>query len=97
MSTAIPPITIPAVATPFTAAAAFPPVTPAGLKDVGITYILLIFFGAIGVHKFYLGKVGLGIAYIFTLGFCGIGTLVDIFTLSTQVRTSNAKISTRGF
>ncbi|PZF58432.1 hypothetical protein DEI81_14675, partial [Curtobacterium sp. MCBD17_013] len=60
-------------------------------KQVHIAYILLIFFGAIGVHKFYLGRVGLGIAYIFTLGFLGIGTLVDIFTLNGQTLQANAK------
>jgi len=74
-----------------------PPLTPAGFKDVGIAYILLIFFGTIGVHKFYLGKIGMGILYIFTLGILGIGVLVDIFTLSSQVRGVNAKISSRGY
>jgi len=79
------------------APAVFPPLTPAGFKDLGIAYILLFFFAAIGLHKFYLGRVGMGILYIFTLGLFGIGTLVDIFTLGSQVRRANAEVSGRGY
>jgi TM2 domain-containing membrane protein YozV len=89
--------TVSATAAPVAAAPVFPPITQAPLKDVGITYILLIIFGAIGVHKFYLGRIGLGIAYIFTGGLFGIGLIVDIFTLTTQVRKANAKVASRGF
>lgn len=72
--------------------AVFPPVTPYGLKDLGVTYILLIFFGGLGIHRFYLGKVGTGILWLFTGGLLGIGVLVDIFTLTGQVRDVNAQI-----
>ncbi|MEV0895874.1 NINE protein [Actinoplanes sp. NPDC049802] len=58
-------------------------------KQVGIAYVLWFFFGALGVHKFYLGKIGMGIAYIFTVGFLGIGLLIDLFTLPKQVRAAN--------
>ncbi|RDI40132.1 TM2 domain-containing protein [Falsibacillus pallidus] len=58
-------------------------------KDLVIAYVLLIFLGSLGIHKFYLGKVGMGIAYIFTLGFLGIGCLIDLFTLPGQVRKYN--------
>jgi TM2 domain-containing membrane protein YozV len=34
-------------------------------KNIGLAYFLLIFFGVIGLHKFYIGKVGQGIAYFF--------------------------------
>lgn len=84
----------PAVAT---APAVFPPVTPSGFKDIGIAYILLIFFAALGVHKFYMGRTGMGILYIFTFGLFGIGTIIDIFTLGSQVRTANAGIAGRGY
>lgn len=58
-------------------------------KSTGIAYLLWFFLGALGVHKFYLGKVGMGIAYFFTLGFLGIGLLIDLFTLPKQVRDAN--------
>lgn len=40
--------------------------------------LLCLFLGAIGVHKFYLGQIGMGILYIFTVGICGIGALIDL-------------------
>lgn len=78
--------------TAYTAPATFPPATPAGLKDLGVAYILLVCFSVIGVHKFYLGRPGMGILYIFTLGLFGIGTIYDVFTLSSQTRAANAKL-----
>lgn len=62
-------------------------------KQVHVAYILLIFFGIIGGHKFYLRRPGLGLAYIFTLGFVGIGVIVDVFTLNEQVNKTNRKIN----
>lgn len=58
-------------------------------KSAGIAYLLWFFLGALGVHKFYLGKVGMGIAYFFTLGFLTIGLWIDLFTLPRQVRQAN--------
>jgi TM2 domain-containing membrane protein YozV len=58
-------------------------------KSVGVAYLLWFFFGILGVHQFYLGKTGRGISYIFTLGWLGIGMLIDLFTLSKQVRAAN--------
>jgi len=37
-------------------------------KEVWVTYLLWFFLGLLGVHKFYLGKIGWGILYIFTRG-----------------------------
>ncbi|WP_436527534.1 TM2 domain-containing protein [Actinoplanes sp. HUAS TT8] len=60
-------------------------------KQVGIAYVLWFFFGVLGVHQFYLGKTGRGLLYLFTLGCLGIGSLIDLFTLPSQVRAVNAK------
>lgn len=46
-------------------------------------FLLCFFFGLIGVHRFYAGKIGTGILYIFTLGLCGIGTIVDMILILT--------------
>ena len=64
---------------------------PAGGKSVGVAYLLWFFLGVLGVHQFYLGKVGRGVSYIFTLGWLGIGLLIDLFTLPGQVRKANGE------
>jgi TM2 domain-containing membrane protein YozV len=40
-----------------------------------------MFFGFIGIHKFYEGKTGMGVIYIFTGGICGIGVIIDFLIL----------------
>lgn len=42
-----------------------------------------MFLGYFGVHKFYEGKIGMGILYIFTFGLFGIGTYIDLIKLLT--------------
>ncbi len=60
------------------------------MKSKGVAYALLIFLGFFGLHKFYLDKVGMGILYLITGGFAGIGLLIDLFTLGQQVDVYNA-------
>ena len=60
---------------------------PAGnAKNKWITFFLWLFLGGIGAHKFYEGKIGMGILYIFTLGLFGIGLIVDFFTILFKPR-----------
>lgn len=49
-----------------------------------IAALLCFFLGGIGAHKFYEGKIGMGILYIFTLGLVGIGVLVDFIVILTK-------------
>lgn len=46
-----------------------------------VAFFLCLFLGFFGGHKFYEGKIGMGILYLFTLGLFGIGVLVDLVVI----------------
>lgn len=46
-----------------------------------LSFLLCLFLGYFGAHKFYEGKILLGIVYIFTGGLCGIGWLIDTIAI----------------
>lgn len=58
-------------------------VAVASPKSRLVTLLLCLFIGTLGIHRFYTGKTGTGILYIFTLGLFGIGTLVDLIMIIT--------------
>jgi len=47
--------------------------------------------GALGFHRFYLGKIGTGFLWMFTGGLAMIGAWYDFFTLPGQVREANIR------
>jgi len=59
------------------------PVGPSMGKDWLTTLLLSIFLGYLGVHRFYVGRTGSGIAMLLTFGGCGIWTIVDIIMIAT--------------
>ncbi|MDB4055638.1 TM2 domain-containing protein [Akkermansiaceae bacterium] len=46
-----------------------------------ITVLLCYFLGIFGVHRFYVGKTGSGIAQVLTLGGLGIWTFIDLIII----------------
>lgn len=44
--------------------------------------ILCIFFGWLGIHQFYVGRIGMGFLYLFTFGLFGIGILIDLINIA---------------
>ncbi len=50
-------------------------------KSKWVALLLCFFFGFAGAHKFYEGKIGMGVLYFVTLGLLGIGVIIDFISL----------------
>jgi len=53
-------------------------------KDWLVTLLLCLFLGGLGVHRFYTGHIGIGIAQLLTLGGCGIWAIIDLIMIITD-------------
>ena len=58
-------------------------------KNITTEFLLCLFLGFFGAHKFYRGKTGMGILYLLTAGLFGIGWIVD--TIKLLVNLLNSK------
>ena len=50
-------------------------------RNKWVALCLCIFLGFLGAHKFYEGKIGMGILYLFTMGLFGIGCFLDFIMI----------------
>lgn len=50
-------------------------------KSKWVSFFLCLFLGPLGIHKFYEGRVLLGILYLLTAGLCGVGVVIDLIVL----------------
>lgn len=50
-------------------------------KNKWVAFFLCLVLGWLGAHKFYEGRVGVGILYLLTMGLFGFGWLVDTIIL----------------
>lgn len=51
-------------------------------KSRAATLILALFFGIFGAHCFYVGRIGRGVLFFFTLGLFGFGWVWDIIMIA---------------
>lgn len=80
-------------------------------KSMAVAYLLLLFLGGLGIHRFYLNRTGTGLAMllifllslplaIVLVGFIGLAIvgiwgIVDLFLVPGMIREENAKITGR--
>lgn len=50
-------------------------------KNKWIAFVLCLLFGWLGFHRFYVGKIGTGLIYMFSLGLLGIGVVIDLVVI----------------
>ncbi|GAB0170010.1 TM2 domain-containing protein [Lysinibacillus sp. CTST325] len=50
-------------------------------KNYIVMILLCFFLGGLGIHRFYVGKIGTGILMIITLGGLGIWSLIDLIMI----------------
>jgi TM2 domain-containing membrane protein YozV len=62
-----------------------------GPIDYNIAWLLLVFLGVFGVHRFYMGKIWTGFLYLLTFGVFGFGYLYDMWTLNDQITVINGQ------
>lgn len=69
-------------------------------KSIAVAYILCIFFGSIGGHRYYMGKTGSAIAMtlitVLTVGFgvlvTGIWSFVDLFLIPSWLKDNQNSV-----
>lgn len=59
------------------------------LKDPTTLLLISIFLGSLGVDRFMLGDIGMGVLKLLTVGCCGILTIIDWFTVSKRTKELN--------
>ena len=52
-------------------------------KKILPVFLLFFFLAWLGVHRFYLGKIGTAILFILTLGGLGIWWIIDLILIVT--------------
>jgi hypothetical protein len=61
----------------------------AGPVNYTAAWILLVFLGPLGLHRFYIGKPLTGLLYLLTLGLLLVGVIYDWWTMNDQISREN--------
>lgn len=67
-------------------------------KSSGVSYLLwvLCLFGFCGIHRFYLGRWGTGLLWLFTGGLFLVGQIVDLFLIPGMAGRTNRRLARSG-
>lgn len=64
-------------------------VSGAGYKNPIISLILSLFLGYLGVDRFFVGDIGMGVGKLLTFGGFGIWSIIDWFLIMKRTREKN--------
>jgi TM2 domain-containing membrane protein YozV len=70
-----------AISCPKCGAVQNPATLSASEKRILPAFLLCFFLGVLGIHRFYVGKIGTGLIQMFTLGGLGIWALIDFIMI----------------
>ena len=59
------------------------------LKDPLMMFLISFFVGGLGVDRFMLGEIGMGILKLLTCGLCGVLTIIDWFLIMGKTKEAN--------
>lgn len=62
-------------------------------KSPSVALVLSIFFGTLGIDRFYAGRIVSGLLKLFTLGGFGLWAIIDWFLIMGVVRSKNIEIA----
>jgi len=60
-----------------------------------VIWVLLVFLGPLGLHRFYLGKPWTGLLFLLTCGIFLIGVIYDWWTINEQISKQNMHYRTQ--
>lgn len=58
-----------------------------------LLFSLVGFLGIAGIQRFMVDQIGMGIIYLLTGGFCGIGTIIDVVTHKSIAFAFNQRVA----
>ncbi|HEY4695970.1 MAG TPA: TM2 domain-containing protein [Candidatus Hydromicrobium sp.] len=63
------------------------------MKEVNwtLTLVMSIVFGQLGVDRFMMGHIGLGILKLITFGGFGVWWIIDVILIATRYKFNNVK------
>lgn len=59
------------------------------LKEPSILLVVSILLGTLGIDRFLIGDIGMGVLKLLTAGLCGILTIIDWFLIMKRTKEKN--------